>query len=374
MATSATHVHSFLAPAAVRALDMKAVGMDISEFEQLKKIGIHFGRKEIAQMADAMGMDSAPIQGLITQASVPALVQFLQAWMPGFVQTITAARKIDDLVGIATMGSWEDEEVVQGILEVTGTSVPYGDYTNVPLSSWNLNFEPRTIVRFEEGLKVGRLEEMRAAKMRVNSGESKREGAAQALEIQRNGIGFYGYNSGLNRTYGFFNDPNLPAYVTVAASGSGSSTLWSSKTFLEIIADIRTAIVGLRTQSQDQIDPEKLPLTLALPTDCVDYLSVVTDFGISVRDWLTKTYPKIRVVSAPELNNANSSANVFYLYADAVTDNSTDDHRTWVQAVQSKFMVVGVAKTVKGSEEDYANATAGLMLKRPYALYRATGI
>jgi len=374
MATAATQVHSFLAPAAVRSLDMKAVGMDVGEFEQLRKIGIHFGRKEIGQMADALGMDSAPIQGLITQASVPALVQFLQAWMPGFVQTITAARKIDDLVGIATMGSWEDEEVVQGILEVTGTSVPYGDYTNVPLASWNLNFEPRTIVRFEEGLKVGRLEEMRAAKMRVNSGESKREGAAQALEIQRNGIGFYGYNSGLNRTYGFFNDPNLPAYITVAASGSGSSTLWANKTFLEIIADIRTAIVGVRTQSQDQIDPEKLPMTLALPTDCVDYLSVVTDFGISVRDWLTKTYPKIRVVSAPELNNANSSANVFYLYADAVTDNSTDDHRTWVQAVQSKFMVVGVAKTTKGSEEDYANATAGLMLKRPYAVYRGTGI
>jgi hypothetical protein len=37
-------------------------------------------------------------------------------------------------------------------------------------------------------------------------------------------------------------------------------------------------------------------------------------------------------------------------------------------------MVVGVAKTAKGFEEDYANATAGVMLKRPYAVARYSGI
>ncbi len=64
--------------------------------------------------------------------------------------------------------------------------------------------------------------------------ESKRESAGLALEQQRNAVGFYGYNSGNNFTYGFLNDPNLPAYMTVAATGTGSSTLWSTKTFLEI--------------------------------------------------------------------------------------------------------------------------------------------
>ena len=363
---NATPELSYIGPRDVRPFIMD----DVSEFQALKKIGLGFDAKSVKQMMSAM--DS--IQGLTTTASINTPVQFLQAWLPGFVKIVTAARKIDDLIGVMTIGAWEDEEIVQGVLEVTGTSVPYGDYTNVPLSSWNVNFERRTVVRFEEGLKVGNLEEMRASRMRVNSAESKREGAALALEIQRNGIGFYGYNGGLNRTYGFLNDPNLPNYQTVAATGSGSSTLWSSKTFLEIVADIRTAIVTLRTQSQDLIDPETVPITLAIATACVDYLSVTSDFGISVRDWLTKTYPKIRVVSAPELSAANSSANVFYLYAEMVPDGSSDDGRTFIQAIQSKFTVVGVAKTAKGYEEDYANATAGVMLKRPYAVTRWTGI
>lgn len=371
MPVSDQHFH--IGPREVRPFDMVSAGMDVKDFAQLRDLGIALDGPRggmVRQMVAAM--DS--LQPLATTASINTPVQFLQNWLPGFVKIVTAARKIDELVGMSTIGSWEDEEIVQGVLEVTGTAVPYGDYTNVPVSSWNVNFEQRTVVRFEEGLFVGRLEEARASRMRVSSSDSKREGAALALEIQRNGIGFYGYNDGANRTYGFLNDPSLPDYITVANTGSGSSTLWANKTFLQICADIRTAIVQLRKQSKDIIDPESLMLTLALPTDVVDYLSVTSDFGISVREWMKEAYPKIRVVSAPELSNANAGANVFYLYAESVPDGSTDDGRTWIQVVPTKFMVVGVAKVAKGSEEDYSNATAGLMLKRPYAVVRYTGI
>ncbi len=67
-------------------------------------------------------MDS--IQGNVTQASIPVQLQFLQQFLPGFVKVMTAARKIDEIIGINTAGSWEDEEVVQGIIENTGTRRP----------------------------------------------------------------------------------------------------------------------------------------------------------------------------------------------------------------------------------------------------------
>jgi hypothetical protein len=161
--------------------------------------------------------------------------------------------------------------------------------------------------------------------------------------------------------------------VTVA-NGAAASPLWRLKTFLEITADIRTAIIALRTQSQDNLDPESTKLTLAIATACVDRLSVTSDFGISVRDWLTKTYPNIRVVSAPQLSAANGGANVFYLYAETVADTSSDNGRVFDQLVQAKFFILGVAKLPKGYEEDYSNATAGVLLKRPYAVVRFTGI
>lgn len=368
--------HSHIGPREVGQIALDASVLDTAVLPALAERGINISRGRLQEMLSAHGsaMDSA-IQGLTTTASIPTPVQFLQAWLPGFVATVTAARKIDQLIGKSTIGSWEDEQVVQGYLEVTGTTVPYGDYTNVPAASWNLNFETCTVVRFEEGLKVGVLEEMRSARVRVSSAESKRNGAAQSLEIQRNGIGFYGYNDGANKTYGFLNEPNLPAYVPVAATGSGGSTMWADKTFLEIVADILTAIAALQTQTKDVVDPEITPITLALPTGVIQYLSTTSDFGVTVRNWLNTNYPKIRVVSAPELNAASAGDNVFYLYAEQVSDGlSTDDSRTWIQMVPSTFMVVGVAKTAKGYEEDYANATAGVMLKRPYAVYRASGI
>ena len=359
---------SFIGPRDVRAVQMSAD--DVSDYAALSDLGINFGAKNIRAMAN-YAMDT---QADVSQPSITTPVQFLQNWLPGFVKVVTAARKIDELCGISTTGSWEDQEIVQGLLEPIGNAIPYGDYTNVPLASWNTNFVRRTVVRFEKGIKVGMLEEARAARIRISSSAEKRASAALALEIQRNLVGFYGFNNGSNLTYGFLNDPGLPAYVTVAASGTGGSTLWSAKNFLQIVADIRVAAAQLQNQSQDTINPEDAELTLALPTISYQYLSVTSDFGISVRDWINKTYPKMRVISAPQLNAANGGANVFYLYAESVDDGASDDSRTWVQVVPAKFQALGVEKQAKAYEEDYSNATAGVLLKRPYAVVRYSGI
>ena len=80
------------------------------------------------------------------------------------------------------------------------------------------------------------------------------------------------------------------------------------------------------------------------------------------------------VKSAPELDGANGGQNVFYMYAETVKDSGTDDGRVWLQAVTSEMKVIGIQQLAKGFEEDLSNATAGVMLKRPYAVVRYTGI
>lgn len=371
---------SHLGPRQVRPY--KSTGADAADlFANLAKFGIGIDAQDLESMFNAHrrgmpmlgGAMDAALTPLITTPSLATPVQFLQAWLPGFVFVVTQARKIDELIGLTMQGRWEDEEIVQGILERTGETSVYGDLTNIPLSSWNTNFETRTIVRFEEGMSVGRLEEARSAAMRVNSAESKRSAAAEALEITRNFVGFFGFNGGANRTFGFLNDPNLPAYVTVA-DGASTDPEWDTKTFLEITADIRSWYQALRSQSGDRIDPGKEAVTMALATDVYDSLSVTSTFGNSVMQWLNETYPNTRVISAPELNGANGGANVAYLYAEGVVDESTDDRRTWLQVVPSKFQSLGVDQQAKRYIEDYSNATAGALLKRPWAVYRASGI
>ena len=359
-----TAPHQVLNAVDPRYVEGRDYAMD--EVEQLMPlIGVGFNPGVLDRMID-YAMDT--IQQPVTPPSVVTPIQFLQNWLPGVIEIITAKRSIDEIVGRATVGSWEDEQIVQQVVEMTGSAVPYSDVGNVPLSNWNQNFVDRTVVRFELGFRVGNLEEARAARTRIDSAGQKRRSDAEQLEIQRNAVGFYGYNNGSGKTYGLMNDPNLPAYVN-APNGD-----WATATFLEIQQDLLTAFQSLRTGSQGKITPNKDALTLVLPTDCVDFLATPSTFGNTVWDWLKSFYPNVRVVDAIQLNSANGGDNVFYLFADAVADAGTDGGATFIQVVPATFQLLGVQKLAKGYEEDYSNATAGTFCKRPYAVKRFTGI
>lgn len=373
-----------LARSHIKARKVKSIAgfpmNSMADLAALDSIGITLTPARLQQMFEAFKGGAHMLGGamdtnLVSPLSTPSIttpIQFLQAWMPGFVAVLTNARQIDNLVGISTIGRWEDEEAVQGFLERTGNALPYQDNTNFPLSSWNTNFERRSIVRFEQGFQVGRLEEARAAAMNFNSAEAKRMQNSEALEVQRNYIGFFGYNAGAGRTYGYLNDPSLPAYVNLP-NGAGGSSTWASKTTLEIIADILAALQTLRTQSGNNIDPKKTPITLAVAMSAVDYLSTPTTLGYSVQQWLNENYPNVRIESAPELNAANGGANVFYLHAEEFQGTSTDDGRVFTQIVPAKFITIGAMQVTKGYEEDFGNATAGVMCKRPWAVVRRSG-
>lgn len=366
----ASQIHSSIRARDVRPFAMDGGAMSLDDVRDLSAIGINLHPGMIRRMYDGLcqgvGMDD--LQALVTTASIATPLQFLQNWLPGIVNTITGARKIDDIIGIQTVGNFEDEEIVQKVLEPTGKTVPYGDYTNIPLASWNLNFERRTVVRNELGFAVGILEDLRSGRVSVNDAAEKRGAVATSLEITRNRIGFLGYATGANRTYGFLNDPLLPAY-------ENSGNVWSTATFLQITADVRGMLSRLRAASKDMIDPNTASITFAIASNAVDYLSVTNVQGtLSVAAWLKETYPNVRIVSAPELNDANGGADVAYMFADRVEDGSTDGGATWAQIVPAKFYALGVEKRAKSYVEDSANATAGAMLKRPYAVQRLTGI
>jgi hypothetical protein len=341
--------------------------------EQLRKIGLDLPETLARDMARSYGMDS--LQSLTTTASIGTPVQFLQFFLPGFVDVLQAKRKIDDLVGLQIVGAWEDQQIVQGIAERTGAPRPYSDDGNTTYSNSNPNFEVRTVQRFEQGMRVGTYESASYARMRLSVDNEKRAGAATSLDITRNAIGFYGYNDGLSRTYGFLNEPELAPYVIVPTGASGQTT-WDSKTVVEQIRDISTGLSSLRKNTKELVDPDNDYITLAVSTAAREALSRTTEFGpsASTMDWLRRTYPKVRVVSAPELDNAHSNQNVFYMYADNVMDSGTDGGQTWVQMVPTRFRVLGVQQLAKAYEEVFSNATAGLLLKRPYAVVRYYGI
>lgn len=381
-----SQVHKRLNPAQVRALGGKLSGIAMDSADKvraLSAIGINVSDFVIGSYQQAYGMDAAvTVPGLnINPGQAHGVyAQFLQTWLTGQIRVAVTPRKADLLMGVTTAGSWEDEELIQEILELVGVAQPYSDFANIPLSSWNLTYEKRGIVRFEEGLQVGELEGLRSGKIGIDSASTKREAAQLALEIARNRVAFYGFQTSTTRpVYGFLNDPNLPAYVTVKDNGASTpSTKWEAKSREQQIADILTGLAALRKQSKEVIDPKSTPITLAVASDAVDYLATPggtgSNTGETTLDWLQKNYPNVTIESVYELNGVNGGANVFYLYANSVADTGTDGGGVIEQIIQTKLRPLGVDTSIKVVTEDFTNATSGALVKRPFAVYRASGI
>lgn len=341
----------YIAPDKVKAFDTKA-------YNNLKMSDLN-----------TLGVAMDAQVSLQTVPSITSPVQFFQYWVSKAVEVATSARTIDDIAGRTIAGAFEDEEIVVPYIELTGNARPYTDTANIPLASYNPNYLARTIVRMEEGLEVGYLESLRASRMQRDDHELKSRAVAESLAISSNEIGFFGFANGLNQTFGFLNDPNLPAYRTVAQNAGQTSTTWANKTFNEITADIITALSQLTTQLGGRFKPATDRFKLVLSLASFEYLNTLNELGTqSVLEWLNKTY-NVEIITAPELDGANGGQNVFYLLLDEFNGSRVVD-----QYVPEVLRLIGIEKKAKVTVESYANATAGIIVQQPVAIVRYSGI
>ena len=138
----------------IPAAQVKAYAMDSNTTETtIDALGIHYTKNAMDEFR-AYATDAAP--ALQTTASNMTPIQFLQYWIPEMIKIVTASRDADEILGRDFAGSWEDEEIVQPVIEYTGLPRVYGDKTTFNLASFNINYETRTIVRFEQDVEVGK--------------------------------------------------------------------------------------------------------------------------------------------------------------------------------------------------------------------------
>jgi hypothetical protein len=358
------------------ASDAKALA---SRPASLEKLGItvspefsrNFNRNAISIALDA------GITQPVTTPSNGTPVQFLQEFLPGVVNVLTVVRKADQVAPVVTAGEWHFEEIVLKTMEHTSNAQLYSDHGGVPLVSFNETFERRQVVRFELGVQQNPLADARAAATGTVPQNEKRVALAEGFEILRNDIAFNGFNSGTGKTYGILNDPNLPAYVTVA-TGAGGNTTFASKTTVEIINDLSTALRALEIQAGGNIDPTINAISLEIPLAFNHFLTRADgsfNNGLTAMEWLNKNYPTVKVVTVPQYNLANAGENVFYLKAVSVDNSGTDGGESIIQVVPAKMRALGTVQNEKGgTTEGYTSAYAGVFTKRPYAVVRFTDI
>jgi hypothetical protein len=361
------------------AMDAEAISIIASDPTKLEKLGISASDQMISSFnknAISSAMDAGIVQPVTTAANgVP--VQFLQSFLPGVVNVLTKVRKADVLAPVLTAGEWWMEEVILKTMEHLGTPQLYSDHGGIPLASFNEVYERRQIVRFELGVQNTQLSDMRSAATGTNPQNEKRGAAATAFEMLRNDIAFNGFNVGTGKTYGLLNDPNLPAYVDVAA-GTGGDTEWSTKTVAERVSDLVTAAAALRVQSGGNIDPEKDAVLLTLPLGIVDLINESDSSfanGMTVKKWILDNYSNWTIESVPQFDGADAGDSVFYLQAVNVADSGTDGGDVMPQIVPAKMRAMGTVPNEKGgSTEGYTSAMAGVFVKRPFGIVRYSAV
>lgn len=368
-------IHLRMRPDQVKAFDLSEAvkkGQDVT-VGFLHDLGVTFdeadeGVAALTKIAEEVAaMDAAEGQ---TAPTIAAGIQFLQTFLPKTIHTVTEARVIDNLIGRTVAGEWHDEELVQPIVEPTGSVTEYSDDADFRLSNFNATFAKRTIVRMEGGLQTGKLEEARvsAMKLRTSAYDAKRAALGLAFAISVNDIGFNGWNNGANYTKGILNEA-LAAYGNFA-NGAGGSALWANKTYDEICKDFRTAVNALRLQSGSNFDPANDKFTIGVASACVDCLDTQNALGNkSVRQWVKDTYPKSRIVSVPQFDKANGNANVVYFIMDSIAGEPVIDN-----FVVTAMRLLGTERRAKGIREDYTNATAGVLAYHPEGIVRYSGI
>ena len=366
-------------PTAGLAMDAAAVTALVSRPASLEKLGISVSpefSRNFNRNAISIALDAGITQP-VTTPSNGTPVQFLQEFLPGVVNTLTVVRKADQVAPVVTAGEWHLEEVVLKTMEHTSNAQLYSDHGGVPLVSFNETYEHRQVVRFELGVQHNPLADARAAATGTSPTNEKRVALAEGFEILRNDIAFNGFNVGTGKTYGILNDPNLPAYVTVANGASGNTT-FASKTSVEIINDISTALRALEIQAGGNIDPTLNAISLEIPLAFNHFLTQSDDSftnGMTAMEWLSKNYPTVNVVTVPQFTGANAGENVFYLKAVSVDNSGTDGGQAIIQVVPAKMRAMGSVQNEKGgTTEGYTSAYAGVFTKRPYAIVRYTDI
>ena len=284
---------------------------------------------------------------------------------PTVVEILTAPRNARKLFREEKKGDWTTPYFKFRISEMVGGTEEYSDYANGVTSDVNNEWMSREQYLFQTTITYGDREVALASTAKLSLASDKQRAAATRIEIDANK--FYLTGVAGQAVYGIFNDPNLPASITAASTGTGSSPLWSKKTTTQIYDDILALFAQLQTQSNGLID-QNTPLKLCISPALNRYLGTATDFNVSVWDMLRKYFGSIEVVTFPELHALDSDETIFLIAPTVAGQKSAS------LAFSEKMRSGRLIPDVSSFRQKFVSTTYGGIVYMPFAFASMTGM
>ena len=332
-------------------------------FKQAAQYGFTFPQARAWMTGDrnALARDAA----LITTPNTTVPAELLAYIDPMVVEIMTAPRRAREIFPEMKKGDWTTPYSKWRMDEVTGSTQPYSDYANGTTSGVNSQWATRQQYLFQTSITYGDLEVAMSGVAKLNLASAKQKAAATKLDIDANKFALNGVAG--REVYGILNDPNLPAAITAAAVGVGSSTKWEDKTTVQIYNDVLALFSELVNQTAGLID-QNTALKLCLSPGMAVKLGAATDFNVSVLDMIRKYFPNITIVTVPEL--ASTSAGETALMLAEEINGAPIGYIGYGE----KMMAGRIVPDMSSFRQKFVSTTYGGVVLQPMGIASMTGI
>lgn len=310
----------------------------------------------------ALAMDAQPGLISVSSAGIPA---FLSTFIdPKLIEVLVAPMKAAEVVGgEVKKGDWTTETAMFSMVESTGETSAYGDYSESGRAGVNTNFPQRQSFHYQVMTNWGEKELERAGLAKIDWANRVNIASVLTLNKFQNKSYFFGV-AGL-QNYGLLNDPNLVAAISPATKAA-TGTAWGPATALEVYADVQALFTQLQTQLNGLVELDT-PMTLAMSPTSEVSLTKTSTYNVNVATMLKTNFPNMKIVTAPEY--ATVSGQLLQLFVDSIDGQKTADV-AFTEKLRAHPIVVGSSNF----KQKKSQGTWGAIIYRPAAIAQMLGV
>ena len=323
-----------------------------------------------------LAMDAYP--SLTTDPNSAVMAMLTTYVDPSIYEVLFSPLKIAEYLGEKKTGDWVTDTAAFPVVEHTGQTSSYSDWSNNGMSRANANWPQRQSYNFQTFVMYGDRELARASLAKLNWVSELDKAAANNLNVNSNLTYAYGVRGLQN--YGIMNDPNLPAAITPAAKAAGGVTWYTSggtpnATANEVYNDILALFNALVVANAGLVDADT-KMTLALGPGPATAFQFTNSFGLNVKALLKENFPSLRIVTIPQFgtqtaanNNGNPAGNLVQLMADSV-----EGQQSAFCSFTEKLRTFPIVREASGYKQKQMSGTWGTIIRMPVGFQQMLGV
>lgn len=307
----------------------------------------------------AMALDAA----LVTTPNTAIPAEILTFFDNRAIEVLTAKRAATQIFDEVKSGSRADAMRKFRVVEHTGFTQPYSDYSDNGKSDVNYNFPVRENYLFETVIKYGEQEEAESARARINLVADKQLAASHNIAVDTNRFYMNGV-AGL-QNFGILNQPNLPAAI-VAGTKTAGGTTWAVATGTEIYDDIVAMMSDIASRSEGLVD-QSTRYKLIVGASSNAQLNKLNAMGTEpVLALIKRNFPNLEVVVAPEYDDTTKKIQLIAVNVDGTPTGEC--------AYSEKLVAGRVVAGLSHFAQKFMAGVYGAVIYRPVFVSTMTGI